>query len=144
MTPSWTSAALLAMAALGALDALYFTLVADRVVRPDTPWLPAFCRMDDATCARVVDAREARALGVPNSLLGLGWYAVLAGAASWGLATGALPVCPFLLAGAVAAALLSAWLAWALLARLRVRCPLCFAAHAINGAALVLLLLACA
>ncbi|MCA1813422.1 MAG: vitamin K epoxide reductase family protein [Halobacteriales archaeon] len=133
-------AALVAFAALGALgflDALYFTLVTYRVMPADARWVPRFCRMDGATCAVVVEAPEARLLRVPNSVLGLGWYAiVLVHAAS------PLPCLPMLAASA-ATVMMSAYLAWALLRKLRTPCPLCFLGHAVNGAIFVVLAFAC-
>jgi uncharacterized membrane protein len=133
-----SSAALLALALIGGLDALYFVLVTYRWLRPDAPWLPRICRMDEGTCARIVDTREARALGVPNAVLGLAWYVVLGAATVLGLPPAwQVP----LLGGAAVAFAMSLGLAWALLARLQVRCTLCFAVHAINVAVLALLVL---
>lgn len=127
---------LASLAVLGLLLSLYFTTVTYRWIPPDARWLPRVCRMDERTCARIVDTREARALGVPNSVLGLAWYAVLLAAA-----LGAPVPRAALVAGALAAAALSVWLAWALVFRLRVACVLCFAGHAVNVAVLVLVLL---
>ena len=134
---------ILALAAVGALDALYFVLVTYRVVPPDAAWLPRVCRIDEATCARIVDTPEARALGPPNAVLGLAFYLLVAAAAAAGLLTGTLPGCALLLAAALGATALSAYLAWALLARLRARCVLCFLGHGLNAALLVALALAC-
>lgn len=133
-------AALLALAVVGFLDALYFVAVTYRWMRPDPRWLPPLCRMDEATCARIVDTREARALGLPNSVYGLAWYAAVAAAAAVALATGALPARPLLLAGAATSVAFSLYLAWSLV-RLRTLCPLCFLGHGVNVALLVLLAL---
>jgi uncharacterized membrane protein len=132
------AAALGSLALLGLLDALYFTLVAYRVLAPDAAWLPRVCRMDEGTCARVVDAPEARLLRIPNSVLGLGWYALVLLHA-----LRPLPCAPLLLLGAASVAM-SAYLAWALLRKLRAPCPLCFLGHGINAALLLLLLAQCA
>lgn len=142
MAPAWIPAALLALAAVGVLDALYFVLVTYGVARPDTKWVPRFCRMDEASCARVLDTRYARVLGLPNAVYGLAWYAVVGAAATLASLGEPLPCAP-LLAGSAATVLLSAYLAWALLARLRVPCPLCFLGHAVNAALLAALALAC-
>lgn len=134
--------ALLALAATGAYVALYFVLVTYRVVPPSVRWVPPVCRMDEGTCARVVWTREARLLGLPNSVYGLAWYAVvLAAAVAW-IATGDLPAKPLLLAGSVASVAMSAVLLWALLVRLRTRCPLCFVGQAANALILAVLLIA--
>lgn len=131
-TGAW--AALVAGASLvGFLDALYFVLVTYRLLKPDAPWLPRFCRMDEATCPSIVDTRYARVLGVPNALLGLAWYwsaGAFGLAALWG---GAPSMClPFLAAG-LATVALSAYLAWALVARLHLACSLCFLGHGLNA-----------
>lgn len=138
-----SAGALAALALVGLLDALYFVGVTYRWLRPDAPWLPRVCRMDGATCARVVDTPEARFFGLPNSVLGAAWYLLVLAAAGQALATGSLPHClPLLLVAAFTVAF-SAYLAWALLVRLRAPCPLCFLGHAVNVGLLVLLLLAC-
>lgn len=135
--------ALALVAFLGLLDALYFVAVTYRWLRPDAPWLPRLCRMDQATCARIVDTREARVFGVPNSVLGVAWYGVVLGAAGQALATGSLPYClPLLLVASFTVAF-SAYLAWALVVRLRTPCILCFLGHGVNAALFVVLLLAC-
>lgn len=135
------SLALAALAVVGLADALYFTLVTYRLVRPDSRWLPRVCRMDEATCARVVDTPYARVLGLPNAVYGMAWYAlVLASALAPGpfVAAGGRPA---LVAVAALTVLLSAYLAWALLARLRVACVLCFLGHGVNVAIAALLAL---
>jgi uncharacterized membrane protein len=138
----WAWAAI-GLSVLGALDALYFLLVTYRVVRPDTRWVPSFCRMDEATCARIVDTSYGRALGVPNALPGLAWYVATGAWGAASLASGQALLCtPFLLAGAGVVAF-SAYLAWALLTRLKVVCPLCFLAHGLNAALLGVILAAC-
>lgn len=124
---------LAALALVGLLDALYFTLVAYRVVPPDARWVPRFCRMDAATCARVVEAPEARLLRLPNSVLGMAWYALV-------LLHSVMPLpAAAMLPLAAATVLASAYLAWALLRKLRAPCPLCFLAHGLNAAILALL-----
>ncbi len=133
-----------ALGAVGFAIALYFTLVTYRWMRPDPRWLPRGCRMGEASCARVVDAPQARVLVVPNSVLGLAWYAGAIGGAVARAATGSWPACTaFLAAGSIAVAL-GAYLAWALLVRLRAPCPLCFAGHGVNVAIVALVAVDCA
>lgn len=139
-------AALGGLALLGLANALYFTAVTYRWVRPDPRWLPRPLCMDEQTCARVVDTPQARLLfGVPNSVLGAAWYVLVLAAAGQALATGAVPPswCLPLLAASLATVAMSAYLAWVLLARLRTPCALCFLGHGVNAALLVLLSLAC-
>lgn len=135
------AALLVALSLAGLLDALYFVAVTYRWIQPDAAWLPRVCRMDQATCATIVDTPEARALGLPNALYGLLWYAGVLGAGLTWLATGQLPAAGWLLGVSVGTVLFSAYLAWALLGRLKVACPLCFLGHGINLAILLVLLL---
>jgi len=126
MTP-WLLAPL---AALGGLLSLYFTAVTYGWMEPDSRMVPRLCRMDEGTCRRVVHAPEARVFGLPNSLLGLGYYAAVL---TWLVSR---PWPPFwasaLAAGALWTVFAGAWLSWALLVRLRTPCPLCFVAHGVN------------
>lgn len=134
---------LLALAAVGFLDALYFVLVTYRVIPPDPRWLPNVCRMDEATCARVVDTPYARVFGLPNAVYGLAWYAIVGAAAAGALASGALPFCAPLVVASAATVAFSAYLAWSLLVKLRTPCPLCFLGHGVNAAILAALVAGC-
>ena len=137
----WIAFLLAPLGAVGFLLALYFVLVTYGYARPDSRWLPQVCRMDEATCARIIHLPEARVLGPPNALFGLGYYAALVAVGlNPGLLGQPLVLGALLLAG-LAAAAMSVYLAWALLRRLRVVCVLCFAAHGINWLALAVLLL---
>ena len=111
-------------------------------MRPDPRWLPSVCRMDEQTCARVVDTPYARVFGVSNAALGLAWYGVVSAAALSGLAGGEVPARTLLVVVSAGTVVLAAYLIWALLARLHTACPLCFVGHGINAAILVLFLLA--
>ncbi len=134
MGPAWWIA-VGGLCLVGFLDALFFTLVQYRVVPPDPRWLPRVCRMEEGRCFTILQAREARLLGVPNSVLGLLFYPLVFASALWGhggwlwVAVGAAAV----------AALVSAYLAWALVVRLRTPCVLCYLAHTVNVLLLVLL-----
>ncbi len=126
---------------VGFLDSLYFTLVQSRVLPPDPRWLPRFCRMEEARCFSLLRTPQARLLGIPNSVVGLGLYPALWAAAllaqlgdrRW-LGVG--------IAASAAATLTSLYLAWALLVRLRTHCPLCYLAHLVNAALLGIFLVA--
>lgn len=135
---------LVVVGVVGLADAAYFTGVAYRWIRPDAPWVPRVCRMDRDTCASIVDTRYGRALGVPNSAVGLLWYLVVLGSAGWLLANGSLPACAPLLVAAAGVVLFSVFLIWALVEQLKVACPLCYLAHGLNFAILALFALACA
>lgn len=146
MAADAVAAAILGLALVGFLDAAYFVAVTYRWMRPDPRWLPPICRMDGAACARIVDAPQARVLGLPNSVYGVPWYAGLVALMGHVLGGGALPEagCLLLVTAAALVVALSAYLAWSLLYRLRTHCPLCYVAHVLNAAILALLAAFCA
>lgn len=137
---SW---ALIALAVIGALDALYFVLVDQRKIRPDPRWLPPVCRMEEDTCMRILDTPYARVFGLTNATYGLVWYVLLAALATWALITGELLLCVGLLVVAAGTVLLAVYLIWALLVKLETICPLCLLGHAVNASILGVLWLAC-
>jgi len=126
---------------VGFLDALFFTLVQYRVVPPDPRWLPRVCRMEEGRCATILQTREARLLWIPNSVLGLLFYPLVFASALWGL-WGHRAWLWVAVGSATGATLVSAYLAWALLVRLRTPCALCYLAHTVNLLLLVLLVAA--
>ena len=99
-------------------------------------WLtgPEICKLEHGGCAVLFRTPRAALLGVPNALLGIVLYAVLAlalvtGWPSWLLALMVLP-----------AAAMSTFLAWSLLSR-NLECRICWAGHLANFALLLLLCL---
>ena len=133
-------ASLIALSVVGFAISTYFTAVSYGWSRADARWVPAFCRLDDATCGSIVFTPQARLLGPPNSLLGQGYYAaILVGAP-----LGALSHQPWLmlyLGASLITVGLGIVLTYTLLFVTRVPCRLCFTSHAINAAIFVLLLL---
>lgn len=129
---------LLALCVIGFLVASYFTGVAYHWLRPDTRWIPAFCRMGKDACASIIFAPQARIFGVPNSVVGQLFYLAVATA----VLTGGLDqsVARLLLTAVSGVAVfLGAYLTYALLVVLRVHCILCYTSHAINLMLLALL-----
>lgn len=134
-----TVTAISLLAVLGLVISTYFTAVAYRWVAPDAAWIPSFCRLGERTCATIVDTPRARVFGLPNSVLGQGWYMTLLVSA----AAGSLSHPQWwwaLLAASAATVLLGAFLTWSLLFITRVPCRLCFTSHAVNLAIFLLLL----
>lgn len=128
------------LAAVGLAIASYFTAVALHWMKPDARWIPAFCRLEERTCASVVFTPSARVFGPPNSLLGQLFYlALLAGAVSNWLTDPRLWT--LYLGGSLLTVGLGVYLSYALLFVLRVPCPLCFTSHGINAIICGLLLL---
>jgi len=134
----------------GLLLAFYFTLAYYGRVRK-ARWVPEIlCPRQGSSCVTVVQSPYARLFGVPNSLLGIVYYLLVMGWSvlgwkPWVVWNGiALPpvwmtVRP-LIAISAATVILGGYLIHALRQRLRVDCPLCYTAHAINAALLILLI----
>lgn len=127
------------LAAVGLCIATYFTAVAYRWIRPDTRWIPAFCRMGEQTCASIVFTPRARVFGLPNSVLGQVFYVALLAGAPLGLLD--LPRLYMLFVGASLVTVgLAVFLTYSLLFVTRVRCVLCLTSHGINTVIFLLLL----
>lgn len=126
--------AIAGMGLVGLLIAIYFTLVTYRVVPPDTPWVPALCRMEEDSCFTVLDSEHARVFGVPNCVLGLGWYGAATVGGLVGAWTGTVPFLELLTLVGVVTVAVSVYLAYALLAILETHCRLCYTSHLLNTA----------
>jgi uncharacterized membrane protein len=88
----------------------------------------------------VVETPRARVVaGMPNSLLGLAYYAAVALSLPF---LNAVPVWRLAFTASIAAAALSAYLAYSLLFVTRMPCTYCWTSHAVNAALPFLLLLA--
>jgi len=114
----------LGLAALGIVLSLHFTLAYyGRIQSRAVP--PALCRRNERACVTILDTPYARLAGVPNALVGLGFYALTAATAGLALA-GRAPLWLWELNVALAAGavLLAPYLIWALAARLKVWCRL--------------------
>lgn len=125
--------AIAGMGLVGLLIAIYFTLVTYRIVPPDTPWVPSFCRMEEETCFTVLDSEHARVFGVPNCVLGLGWYGGATVGGLVGAWTGTVPLLELLTLVGVVTVAVSAYLAYALVAILETHCRLCYTSHLLNA-----------
>ena len=118
------------LAGVGLVVATYFTAIAYNWIRPDTRWVPSFCRMGEQTCALVVFAPAARVFGVPNSLLGQVFYVGLLAATLAGWLEGTVLRVFLGISGVTVG--LGLYLSYQLLVVLRIACPLCFTAHGVN------------
>jgi uncharacterized membrane protein len=96
-------------------------------------WLtgPRICRLEQGGCAVLFRSPRARLLGVPNALLGVGLYVLLA--------TGLLLEWPalLLLALTLPAVAMSAFLGYSLIVNKR-ECRICWAGHIANAVLFVL------
>lgn len=123
---------LIALSVVGFVISTYFTAVSYGWSRVDARWIPAFCRLDDATCASIVFTPRARVFGPPNSLLGQCYYAAIIVGASLGALSH--PAWAMLYLGvSVVPVALGIYLTYSLIFVTRVPCTLCFTSHAINA-----------
>jgi len=97
-------------------------------------WLtgPEVCRLEDGGCAVLFRTPRASLLGVPNALLGVTLYLLLA--------TGLLRHWPagWLFLMTLPAVAMSAFLAWSLLSR-HLECRICWTGHVANAVLALLL-----
>lgn len=129
---AWAAWGLAALALCGLLNSVYFTLIYFRVVRPDNSMLPSFCRIGRGTCEAVVFTRYGRVFGVPNSVLGIVFYLVIVDAGLSGIMGGHYGRLGIALTASILSVVLSIYLVWALLVRLRAVCVFCMVGHALN------------
>lgn len=120
---------LLVAVAAGFVIAAFFTLVTYGVVPPDGKFVPQFCRMDRGTCMTVLGHHDARLLGVPNSLVGVLFYILVAASAVAGSGNALRMV---VMIAAWIAVGSGVYLTYSLLVKIRIRCALCFASHSLN------------
>jgi uncharacterized membrane protein len=117
-----TAWALLGLSGVGFVLSLYFSLV--YYGRVETGTVPrALCRQEEASCLTILATPYARLLGVPNALVGVGFYLLIAATAMLFL-TGRFSSGLWQLSrlSAVAAVGLAPYLIWALRVRLRTWC----------------------
>jgi len=140
----------LLLAFAGLIDAGYFTLAYyGRIQR--ARWVPEIlCASERSSCVTVVKTPYARVFGVPNSTLGIIYYLVIIWWAELGGPVGVqfdlggyhlLRIRGLLVVASILTVALGAYLVYALRRKLGVNCPLCYAAHAINLALMVLLII---
>ncbi len=130
----------------GLVDAFYFTFAYYGRVRKSR-WVPeVLCAREGSSCVTVVQTPYARVFGVPNSLLGILYYLLVIGWTLWGQGLlihwgrVAVPFSGLLVVISAATVALGFYLIYALRRKLGVDCPMCYTAHAINAALLVLLI----
>jgi len=157
---------IIVLALAGLIISCYFTLAYYGRIKK-AHWVPEIlCARDGSSCVTVVQTPYARVFAVPNSLLGLVYYLalllwILGDMANWTatqlthfgfvgsveVSIGAMQLHfsglahPILLLASIGTVVLGFYLIYALHRILRINCPLCYTAHAINAALLILLLL---
>lgn len=68
---------LLVASAVGVLISIGFVLMARGKVSPRRTFLLRFCRLEEASCTRILSTPEARLFSVPNYWMGLVYYTLL-------------------------------------------------------------------
>lgn len=126
-----SNAAILICSALGWFISLYFTLVYYRAIKPDARFIPAVCRLDEASCQYLMGTRNAKILGMRNFVLGLLYYAALI---VYGSSESVQKTIPLSLAIFVSlfTVVLGIYLVYGLIAKLKTHCVLCYTSHALN------------
>jgi uncharacterized membrane protein len=123
--------AAIALSLIGAVNSLYFILAQYGGAR-------ASCEAEMGACNTVLETPYARVFGIPNSVIGLLFYALVVVVCVVSRRTGSKVLLLYGLAASVMALPVSLYLAYALVYRLRRPCRLCFLSHAINLALVVL------
>jgi uncharacterized membrane protein len=123
---------LLFLSLIGSFISLYFTLVYYQRIPANYYLVPRICRMSETGCQMVLSARDARVLGFPNSLLASFYYAIVFLVTLIGGWESNRFVHWVFLPISVLIVLLSVYLSYSLLFRIKIVCPLCFVSHGIN------------
>lgn len=125
------------LALLGAVDSAYMTLAHYSLVSSFTNSPSNVCPLTGEGCAAVFASPQAKVLGVPHAVAGLGYFLVLLASAIWRIRTGAWFAPVALLAFNALGVIWSLYLTQELLFRMHIPCPYCLAAHLINGVILI-------
>ena len=121
----------------GLINATYFTLAFYGWVEASRLIPGSLCRKHESGCLSVIRTPYARIFGLPNSLLGMGFYLSLLAGIQFAGDQAAIRMVLLALSGIVF--LVGLYLIYALRVHLGAHCPLCYLAHGINAAILVLL-----
>lgn len=135
----------------GLVDAFYFTFAYYGRVRR-ARWVPEIlCAREGSNCVTVVQTPYARVFGIPNSLLGIIYYMLLIvwvlgrpwrrfSFIGFGRFLIYASFTNILILASMVAVILGLYLIHSLIHKLHTHCPLCYLAHGINVALLVLLI----
>jgi len=120
---------LILLSAAGLYISLYFSLVYYGLISSSNSLVPAFCRMEEGACRFVVHHSDARVFGVPNSVLGAGYYVLLM---LIGVGVNFSMFVSFMRVASWVPVALGAYLVYSLFSRVKVLCPLCLFSHGLN------------
>lgn len=122
----------------GLLISLYFALVHRNIIRPDSAWLPAICRIDEQSCGSILRTPEAKIIRIPNFYLGIGYYVGLIILSFFPEIIGEFLFELRVVSGFTV--FVGIVLTYSLIWRIRVSCAFCFISHAINLVLFIMLL----
>lgn len=128
----WIIILVIILALVGFVDSLYFVMVHYGFTDSKPPEIPICPVNEKGTCETAAEAPQSEIFGLPNSIFGLGFYSFVLAAAAARLAFGFWPIPNILAAVSIIAALMSIYLAYTLVFQIKILCPLCFTAHAVN------------
>ncbi len=143
----------IAIAAIGLYIAAYFTLVYYGLIAANTKLMPKVCQLEERTCQTVLTTKYARLFGVPNSLLGVVYYAtvILLLSTDWIDAPGGIAILGvwlelwfLVMIAAWFTVLVGFVLVYSLFFIIRIPCPLCLAGHAFNLTLAIIFTFLCA
>jgi len=123
---------LLLLTLVGFFISFYFTLVYYQRIPANYYLVPRVCRMKESTRQTVLSTQDARVLGIPNSALGVLYYGIVLLITVFGGWDRGSVVHGLFLWISILVVLLSLYLSYSLLYRIKIVCPLCFVSHGIN------------
>ncbi|MCX6137689.1 MAG: hypothetical protein NTV54_09375 [Ignavibacteriales bacterium] len=121
-------------AGTGLVITLFFFALQYRIIPPDHPHIPRWCRIDAGTCRSLLALPEAHIFGISNLFFAFGYY----------VAALVLPLHPweaFFLISTMFAACLGVYLTSVLVRKLKIFCILCLTVHALNVALVILFII---
>jgi uncharacterized membrane protein len=131
----------LVLSVIGFADSLYYTLIHYGYLGFQVPLVPMICDLKEGACRTVATSRWASIVGLPNSVWGMGFYALTTAAGAARLYLGKWPYLTLLRMLSVLAVFFSIVLAGTMFLRLRTVCPLCVLAQIINVILLTIFLM---
>ncbi len=127
-----TTIFVLTLAIIGFVDSFYYTLLHYGYLGFQSPFVPMICELKQGVCRTLATSSWACTFGIPNSIFGMGYYALVGIAAVSRFKLKHWPFDAALMAISIVAALFSTYLAWAMVFRVHEICPICVTSQVIN------------
>jgi len=125
------TAGIILLSIAGCVISYYFMAVSYGKMSPRQFFIPEFCRLDTGTCETLFSTREARIFGPSNAAIALCYYGLLVAATVTGWLDQKSIGSMFLLFSWISI-VVSLYLGYRLLYKLKTSCTLCFASHGVN------------